>query len=118
MTSNNSDHYALKMDATDDDWIQIELVILAGENEDEHIAQSLKLFQNIYYLKVYIVLPEKVNVKIMKAGNKLPVYLRQYIPNRENKLIIDITGWYDGYYDIIFTNSLRDIIAIGKIYIH
>lgn len=115
--SSSNDHYALKLDATDDDWIQKELVILGGDNQKK-IVQSLKLYQNIYYLKLHIEFPEKVNIKIIKAESKLPVYLRQYIPNGDNKMIIDIAGWYGGYYDIVFTNSLRDIIATGKIYIH
>ncbi|MFT4222389.1 DUF3244 domain-containing protein [Dysgonomonas sp.] len=136
MYSSVETYYTLKMDkvAGDDDWDEVQLMILTGGNPDKprvanksantmslmSIAtevQPISLYQNDSYLKVGITLDEKVSIKVQNAETNLPVYMRQYVPGASSEVLINTSRWSGGYYNIIFTNASGEVIAKGTIYI-
>lgn len=138
MYSSVESPYTLRMDKIygDDDWNEVELMILTGGNPDKPTlasarnavstmslmsidaeVQPISLYQSSSYLKVDVTLDEKVNIKVLNATTDMPVYMRQYAPDTSGEMLIDTLGWSAGYYSIIFTNASGETIAKGIIYI-
>lgn len=135
MYSSIETYYTLRMDKIYGDEItEVELVIFSGSNPDKPtltrsaastmslrtiapVVKPISLYQSNSYLKVNIILDEKVNIKVLNATTDLPVYMRQYIPDTSGEMLINTSRWSGKYYNIIFTNSSGEVIAKGTIYI-
>ncbi|GHV14405.1 hypothetical protein FACS1894179_01530 [Bacteroidia bacterium] len=135
MYSSVETYYTLRMDKIYGDEItEVELMILTGGNPDKPtlaksamstmslrtiapVVKPISLYQSSSYLKVNIILDEKVNIKVLNATTDLPVYMRQYIPDTSGEMLINTSRWSGGYYNIIFTNASGEAIAQGTIYI-
>jgi hypothetical protein len=135
MYSSVETYYTLKMDEIyEDETIEVELILSGGNPDKSTCAESaisamslrsvpssvekpISLYQSRSYLKANITLNEKMNIKVLNSTTDLPVYMRQYVPSGSNEVMINISRWFGGYYNIIFTNSSGEVIAKGTIYI-
>lgn len=88
---------------------------LIQEDEDgKSIPTTPRVLKNDYNLKIEFIHKEKMRMKILDDRGK-PYYLRKLDPTICNKeVLINISDWNYGDYNIELTNLLGMTIASGK----
>ncbi|MFV0417247.1 MAG: hypothetical protein ACK5KT_00755 [Dysgonomonas sp.] len=75
---------------------------------------AAKIMKNDYSLKVEFNGIEKIRMRILDDAGK-PFYLRKLDPTVSHKeVLINISDWFSGDYNIELTNLLGTTIAFGK----
>lgn len=104
------DLYKIKRD---EEWNKLKINMPYSLPGSEQMKYTIEVFRNMFFLKLNIFSSFRMNIKILdNEGN--PLYLRQYIPFKNQDIIIDTTGWARKTYSIIFTNIWGTVIASGQ----
>lgn len=97
-----------------EEWTQVKICIHTSYPDYLKLAISpIEVTKTKLNLKLNISFDSKINIKILDESDN-PLYLRQYKPERNECITIDIRGWGKRTYNMVFKDLLGRVIASGQ----
>lgn len=88
--------------------------LMKEDGESSKISVIARIMKNDYNLKIELIETDKIRMKILDDRGK-PFYLRKFDPSISTKeVLINISNWNYGDYNIELTDMVGITIASGK----